>query len=85
MGFATLLLVLVLDPRAEHELFEQFMARARHTGAITVLVSRRFSTVHMTDHIAVIDNGRLIEHGLHTALLTDGDTYTELYRSQAYG
>ncbi|MER6188145.1 ABC transporter ATP-binding protein [Streptomyces sp. NPDC001652] len=76
-----------LDPQAEHELFDQFItharAAARGTGAITILVSHRFSTVHMTDHIAVIDNGRLTEHGTHSELLEAGGTYAELYTAQA--
>lgn len=89
---APLLLVLdeptsALDPQAEHELFEQFIAHARKTarasGAVTVLVSHRFSTVHMTDHIAVVDNGRLVEHGSHQELLAANGLYAELYRAQA--
>ncbi|MET9381020.1 ABC transporter ATP-binding protein [Streptomyces sp. NPDC002928] len=76
-----------LDPQAEHELFERFIAHsreaARATGAITILVSHRFSTVHMTDRIAVIDNGRLIEHGTHAELLSADGPYAELYTAQA--
>ena len=52
-------------------------------GAVTVLVSHRFSTVHMTDHIAVVDNGRLVEHGNHQELLAANGLYAELYRAQA--
>ncbi|WP_194238323.1 ATP-binding cassette domain-containing protein [Streptomyces spongiae] len=76
-----------LDPQAEHELFEQFITHARAaalaTGAITILVSHRFSTVHMTDRIAVIDSGRLTELGTHAELLAAGGTYAELYTAQA--
>ncbi|WP_405742192.1 hypothetical protein OG885_43125 [Streptomyces sp. NBC_00028] len=52
-------------------------------GAVTVLVSHRFSTVHMTDHIAVVDNGRLVEHWSHQELLAANGLYAELYRAQA--
>lgn len=76
-----------LDPQAEHELFEQFIAHAREAarerGAITVLVSHRFSTVHMTDRIAVVDGGRVVEHGTHAQLLAAGGAYAELYTAQA--
>ncbi|MER5182406.1 ATP-binding cassette domain-containing protein [Streptomyces sp. NPDC002896] len=76
-----------LDPQAEHELFEQFIAHAREAarerGAITVLVSHRFSTVHMTDRIAVIDGGRVVEYGTHAELLAAGGAYAELYSAQA--
>lgn len=78
-----------LDPQSEHDLFAAFAERARalaaYNGAITVLVSHRFSTVTMTDLILVLDGGRLVEHGTHHALLTAGGTYAALYEAQARG
>jgi ATP-binding cassette subfamily B protein len=78
-----------LDPQSEHDLFAAFAERARtladHNGAITVLVSHRFSTVTMTDLILVLDDGRLVEQGTHAALLAAGGTYSRLYEAQARG
>ncbi|MGP3955823.1 hypothetical protein ACTWPT_07480 [Nonomuraea sp. 3N208] len=48
-----------------------------------MLVSHRFSTVHMADHIVVIDDGRIVEQGSHTDLLTAGGSYARLYTAQA--
>ena len=53
-----------LDPRAEHDLFESFAAltaASRSRGAVTVLVSHRFSTVRMADLIVVLHEGRVVE------------------------
>jgi ABC-type multidrug transport system fused ATPase/permease subunit len=63
------------------------MARAREvaarTGAVTVIVSHRFSTVTGADLILVLDRGRLTERGSHEQLMRLGGTYAELYRIQA--
>ena len=75
-----------LDARAEHLLFERYTAEAaaaRDRGAVTVLVSHRFSTVKMADLIVVLDRGRVVETGTHTALLAAGGHYADLYHLQA--
>jgi len=76
-----------LDAHAEHVLFEQYAATAREaartTGAITLLVSHRFSTVRMADLILVLDDGRLVETGTHEELMRLDGAYAELYRLQA--
>jgi ATP-binding cassette subfamily B protein len=76
-----------LDAQAEHSLFERYAEGARRvgraTGAITVLVSHRFSTVRMADLILVVEGGRIIEAGDHAALLRAGGLYAELYELQA--
>jgi ATP-binding cassette subfamily B protein len=89
---APLLLVLdeptsALDAEAENLLFERYAANARRlggaTGAITVLVSHRFSTVRMADLIVVVDAGRVTEVGDHQMLMARGGLYAELYALQA--
>ena len=76
-----------LDAHAEHVLFEQYAATAREaartTGAITLLVSHRFSTVRMADLILVVDDGRIVERGTHDELMGLDGSYAELYRLQA--
>jgi len=53
------------------------------TGAITLLVSHRFSTVRMADLIAVLDGGELIEFGTHGELMQRNGHYAELFKLQA--
>jgi ATP-binding cassette subfamily B protein len=76
-----------LDAQTEHALFERYAGAARRSaasnGAITVLVSHRFSTVRMADLIVVIDGARVAEVGSHEQLMASGGLYAELYELQA--
>ncbi len=76
-----------LDPEAEQAVYEQYGATARElgrtTGAVTVLVSHRFSTVRMADLIVVMADGRVAEMGSHAELLRRGGRYAELFELQA--
>jgi ATP-binding cassette subfamily B protein len=76
-----------LDAEAEHALFERYAAQATQvaatTGAITLLVSHRFSTVRMADLIVVVADGNVVEAGDHTTLARGGGLYAELYGTQA--
>ena len=76
-----------LDAQSEHALFERYaMAAGRSaadTGAITILVSHRFSTVRMADVIVYLDSGRAVEIGTHDQLVAAGGKYAELFELQA--
>ena len=76
-----------LDAPTESALFDRYihLAReaARDSGAITLLVSHRFSTVALADLIIVLEDGRPAESGTHTELMARGGTYAELYELQA--
>jgi ATP-binding cassette, subfamily B, bacterial len=91
MRDAPLLLILdeptaSLDAIAEAALFERYLVArdlARQAGAITLLVSHRFSTVRMADLIVVLDHGRVVASGDHAALVRAGGLYAELFEMQA--
>jgi ATP-binding cassette subfamily B protein len=75
-----------LDAIAEARLFERYAAAsdfAHATGAITIIVSHRMSTVRMADRIAVIEHGRLRQVGPHEALIAADGPYRELFTTQA--
>ncbi|MGH3741791.1 MAG: ATP-binding cassette domain-containing protein, partial [Micromonosporaceae bacterium] len=55
----------------------------QRTGAITLLVSHRFSTVRMADVIVVVRDGQIVQTGDHAALMADGGLYAELFSLQA--
>ena len=77
-----------LDAPSEQAIFQRYMTRAHdlatRTGAVTVIVSHRFSTVAGADLVLVLDRGRLAEHGSHPQLLALGGHYAELYGIQAH-
>jgi ATP-binding cassette subfamily B protein len=77
-----------IDAPTEHALFER-VAEAAHSGAsrgaVTLIVSHRFSTVRMADLIVVLANGAVVEVGSHAELMKGGGLYAELYSIQARG
>jgi len=75
-----------IDVPTEYALFERFGEAARRGetyGAITVVVSHRFSTVRMADLIVVLDKGRVLEAGSHEELLHRQGLHAELCALQA--
>ena len=51
-------------------------------GRTTVMIAHRLSTVRNADLILVVKNGKIVEQGTHTALLTKKGYYHELYTRQ---
>jgi ATP-binding cassette subfamily B protein len=76
-----------LDAATEHELFDHFTGAAKvlagETGAITLLVSHRFSTVRSADLVVVVAGNRVAESGSHDQLMAAGGLYADLYGLQA--
>ena len=72
-----------LDARAEFEVFERF--KGLSAGRTAVLISHRFSSVRMADHVVVIEGGRVVESGTHAGLLALRGRYAELFELQAAG
>jgi ATP-binding cassette, subfamily B, bacterial len=70
-----------LDARSEYEMYCRFLELA--AGRTTLLISHRFSTVRMADHILVLEGGVVIEEGDHRSLVVRGGRYAELYAMQA--
>ncbi len=70
-----------LDPRAEAALFAA--VRELFAGRSVVLISHRFATVRLADHIYVLEAGQIIEHGDHDELMARNGLYAELFTMQA--
>ena len=51
-------------------------------GRTTLMIAHRLSTVRNADLILVVKNGRIVEQGTHTELLTKKGYYHELYTRQ---
>jgi ATP-binding cassette subfamily B protein len=72
-----------MDAEAEAEVFRHVRDLAE--GRMTILISHRFSTVRMADEIIVLDAGRVVERGDHTALMGLKGVYERLFALQAQG
>ncbi len=72
-----------MDAQAEADVFEHFRKLAH--DRMTILISHRFSTVRMADHIAVLDQGGIVEYGTHAELLALNGRYATLFNLQARG
>lgn len=72
-----------MDAEAEAEIFQRLADLTDQQMAI--LISHRFSTVRMADHIAVLDRGRLVEEGSHEQLMAREGRYAHLFTLQAKG
>ncbi|SEN56268.1 ATP-binding cassette, subfamily B, MsbA [bacterium A37T11] len=51
----------------------------------TLVIAHRLSTIQDADHILVLDAGRLVEEGNHTALMANDGIYRRLVEMQTFG
>lgn len=72
-----------MDARAESEVFAHF--RELTADRISIIISHRFSTVRIADHIIVLEYGRITEQGNHEQLLARDGRYATLFHLQARG
>ena len=66
-----------LDARAEHDLFESFHQHIGEKGVL--IISHRLSAVKHADHIYVMSDGRITQHGTHEQLLSIPGEYARLF------
>ncbi|MGW5498160.1 alpha/beta fold hydrolase [Streptomyces olivaceoviridis] len=65
-----------MDPRGEHQIFEQIKAIA--ADRITIVVTHRLENTKIADHIVVMEHGRITEQGRYDDLVHAGGTFAEL-------
>lgn len=70
-----------LDARSEYEVFQRFADLT--AGKTALLISHRFSTVRMADHIVVLADGQIAEQGSHAELLAGRGHYAGMFELQA--
>lgn len=70
-----------LDSESER-LIQQSLGKLMQ-GRTAIIIAHRLSTVSRLDRIVVLDNGRIIEDGTHSALIKSSGTYAKLWKYQS--
>ena len=70
-----------LDPEAEAEVFEGFDRMVGNKTAI--YISHRLASCKFCEDILVFDEGQVVQHGNHEALLAEDGLYRKLWDAQA--
>jgi ABC-type multidrug transport system fused ATPase/permease subunit len=69
----------LLDPTAARTA-ERALAAVLHSRTV-IAIAHRLQTAHDADAVAVMSDGRIIEHGTHDELVAAGGSYAALWRS----
>jgi len=77
--------VLILDEATsaldnESERMVQDALQKLQSGRTTLVIAHRLSTIEKADLIVVMDAGRVIESGTHTALMQGDGAYAHMFR-----
>lgn len=65
------------DPENEHLIQEALIDLSR--GKTTIMIAHRMTTVQNANHIAVLDNGRIVEYGDHESLMAENGLYKKMW------
>jgi subfamily B ATP-binding cassette protein MsbA len=72
-----------LDINVERQVQEAMNAAMK--GRTSIVIAHRLTTVHNSDRIIVLNEGRIIEEGKHETLMYKGNLYSNLYKLQFEG
>jgi len=70
-----------LDARAESSFYESLFSST--VGVTKVIISHRLSTIRVSDCIALLSGGRVVEYGSHEELMERSGGYAHMFRTQA--
>lgn len=70
-----------LDALAEDEIYQNF--KEITAGKTSIFISHRLASTRFCDHIAVFQDGKIVEYGDHEALMQQNGLYAEMFDKQA--
>lgn len=70
-----------IDPISEYHIYKNIAES--NIGKITFFISHRMTSSMFSDHILVLDKGRLVTQGKHEALMKESPLYSEMFHKQA--
>jgi ATP-binding cassette, subfamily B, bacterial len=74
-----------LDTHTEQLIQESINELLDGAGATVIAIAHRLSTLKNTDRIIVLDKGKIVQDGTHSALLASGGLYKTLWDAQVGG
>jgi subfamily B ATP-binding cassette protein MsbA len=82
--------ILILDEAtsaldSESERHVQAALETLMKGRTSLVIAHRLSTIEKADRIVVLQKGQIVEIGSHAELLSKGDAYAQLHRTQSSG
>lgn len=69
-----------VDTDTEDQILENL--KKKRINKTTIMIAHRISTVKNADHIAILDNGRMIEYGTFDELMAHQGVFKEMYDKQ---
>lgn len=69
-----------VDTETEKRILSELINERK--GKTTIIIAHRVSTLEKADHIIVLDNGRIVQEGTHTSLVSKEGIYSEIYNLQ---
>jgi ATP-binding cassette, subfamily B, bacterial len=70
-----------LDAIAEQALYEEYVRFAKDKTSL--FISHRLSSTRFCDQIMLLDGGKIIENGTHSALIKQDGVYASMYAIQS--
>jgi len=70
-----------LDNKTEEKVLKNIKELVN--GKTCIIISNRISDVKDSDHIIVLDSGKIIEEGTHNELLNNNGLYNKFYNQQS--
>ncbi len=72
-----------LDAKTEEKIIENI--KKYRNGKTNIIVSHRISAIMHADNIIVLDDGKIVEQGVHEKLVNDNGWYSNQYNHQKLG